>query len=202
MSVVYLAGPTVFLPNAADVFETMKSILAQHGLEGMAPIDNQIGLEQLDPGETLAEAIYLADEGLMRQVDAAIFNIDPFRRGTEMDAGTAFEVGYCKALGLPMTGWTTDGRTYPDKVKDYMKDVYGEDLLSVERNEKGGTSGSLRDPDGILVHSEGLYQNLMIQMAIEQSGGRAYADADWIKAFDLAAEHLSRLIDSKPEYSD
>ena len=202
MSVVYLAGPTVFLPNAAEVFETMKSILAQHGLDGMAPIDNQIGLEQLDPGETLAEAIYLADEGLMRQVDAAIFNIDPFRRGTEMDAGTAFEVGYCKALGLPMTGWTTDGRTYPDKVKDYMKDVFGEDLLSVERNEKGGTSGSLRDPDGILVHSDGLYQNLMIQMAIEQAGGRAYADADWTKAFDLAAEHLSRLIDSKPESSD
>ena len=109
MAKVYLAGPTVFMPDADAVFKSMKSILARYDLTGIAPIDNQVGLEQLQPGEGLAEAIYLADEQLMRDSDAAIFNIDPFRRGTEMDAGTAFEVGYCKALGLPMTGWTTDG---------------------------------------------------------------------------------------------
>ena len=70
MTIVYLAGPTVFLPNAAEVFDTMKEILARFGLEGAAPIDNQIGLEQLEPGESLAEAIYVADEDLMRRADA------------------------------------------------------------------------------------------------------------------------------------
>jgi len=202
MGIVYLAGPTVFLPNAAEVFEAMKAILAQYDLEGAAPIDNQIELEELEPGARLAEAIYLADEQLMREADAAIFNIDPFRRGTEMDAGTAFEVGFCKAFDLPMTGWTTDGRPYPDKVRDYMKTVFGEDLTMAGKNEKGGTSGSLRDPDGILVHSEGLFQNLMIEMAIEKSGGRAYADKNWRKAFDLAAKHLSRIIKVKPAHGD
>lgn len=200
MSIVYLAGPTVFLPNATEVFDTMKSILARYDLKGAAPVDNQIGLEQLAPGEKLAEAIYLADEQLMRNVDAAIFNIDPFRRGTEMDAGTAFEVGFCKALDLPMTGWTTDARSYPNKVRDHIRTVFGEELTSVERNEKGGTSGALRDPDGVLVHSEGMYQNLMIQMAIEKTGGRAYADRDWKKAFDLAAEHLSRIVKDQPSH--
>lgn len=198
MSDVYLAGPTVFLTDAADVFDVMKSILRRHGLTGVAPLDNQIGLEQLPPGEELAEAIYLADENLMRRTDAAIFNIDPFRRGTEMDAGTAFEVGYCKALGRPMTGWTTDPRFYPAKVEDYMRAVYGEALVPGERNETGATSGALRDPDGILVHSDGKYQNLMIDVAIAQSGGAVYADPDWQTAFAKAAEHLSRIVKERP----
>ena len=196
MTNVYLAGPTVFLPDAAAVFAKMKGILARYELNGVAPIDNQIGLEQLPPGGQLAEAIYLADEQLMREADAAIFNIDPFRRGTEMDAGTAFEVGYCKALGLPMTGWTTDARAYPDKVADFMKSVFGEALVSVGKNDSGGTSGALRDADGVLVHSEGKFQNLMIDVAIEQSGGRVYADADWETAFDGAAEQLGRMVGS------
>ena len=194
MTDVYLAGPTVFLPDAEDMFVAMKSILARYGLTGVAPIDNQIGLEQFPPGQELAEAIYLADEQLMLNADAAIFNTDPFRRGTEMDAGTAFEVGFCKAVGLPMTGWTTDERMYSDKVRDYMRSVYGQELKSTERNDKGGSSGALRDPDGVLVHSEGMYQNLMIDMAIMQSRGRTYADKDWKTAFSRAAEHLSRII--------
>lgn len=194
MSDVYLAGPTVFLPDAADVFNEMKSILKRYGLEGVAPLDNQIGLEQLTPGDELAEAIYLADENLMRRTDAAIFNIDPFRRGTEMDAGTAFEVGFCKALGRPMTGWTTDRRHYPEKVEHFMRTVFDEELVRAERNETGGTSGALRDPDGVLVHSDGKYQNLMIDVAIAQSGGAVYADPDWQTAFAAAAEHLSRIV--------
>lgn len=201
MSDVYLAGPTVFLPVAADVFDVMKSILQRYGLNGVAPLDNQIGLEELPPGEELAEAIYLADENLMRRTDAAIFNIDPFRRGTEMDAGTAFEVGFCKALGRPMTGWTTDRRFYPAKVEDYMRTVFGEDLVQAARNEAGGTSGDLRDPDGILVHSDGKYQNLMIDVAIAQSGGAVYADPDWQTAFAAAAEHLSRIVKQGPDAS-
>lgn len=184
------------MTDADDVFETMKTILARFDLTGVAPVDNQIGLEGLPPGEQLARAIYLADEQLMRRADAAVFNIDPFRRGTEMDAGTAFEVGYCKALGLPMTGWTTDARTYPDKVEDYMRSVFGAELQSVEANDKGGTSGALRDPDGVLVHSDGMYQNLMIDMAIAESGGQVHADATWQIAFERAAEQLARLVNT------
>lgn len=194
MTTVYLAGPMVFWPNADDVFNEMKRILMQHGLEGIAPVDNQASLESIPPGPLLAAAIYEADAQLMRRVDAAIFCLDPFRRGTEMDAGTAFEVGFCKALGLPMTAWTTDGRLYPEKVRDHIRALSGESLRQSGRNTTGAMSGALRDPDGILVHSDGMVQNLMIQQAIELGGGHVHVATRWQDAFAAAAEHLLRLM--------
>lgn len=192
---VYIAGPMVFYPDAAATFAEMKAILAAHGLEGVAPLDNQLGLETATPGRALAQAIYQADEALMRRVDAAIFNIDPFRRGTEMDAGTAFEVGYCRALGLPLAGWTVDARPYPEKVRAFMKDAYALDLaIDLTPNASAATSGALRDADGILVHSEGMVQNLMIEMAIEAGGGRVFASADWREAFGEAGRSLATLL--------
>jgi nucleoside 2-deoxyribosyltransferase len=191
---IYLAGPMVFYPDAAAWFDEMKRILAGCGLEGCAPLDNQLGLETAAPGRELARAIYRADEALMRRVDGAIFNLDPFRRGTEMDPGTAFEVGYCKAIGLPMTGWTIDARPYPAKVRDFMQDAYGLDLAETTPNASGATSGALRDADGILVHSEGLHQNLMIEMAIEAAGGKVFASPDWMAAFAGAARCLADLM--------
>lgn len=199
---IYIAGPMVFYPDAIEHFAEMKHILSECGLEGCAPLDNQLGLETAPPGRELARAIYEADESLMRNVAGAIFNIDPFRRGTEMDAGTAFEVGYCRAIGLPMAGWTTDGRPYPTKVRDFMKDAYRLELHDTPPNASGGTSGALRDADGILVHSEGLYQNLMIEMAIEAAGGKVFADPDWKTAFAKASQCLADLMASTGHSGD
>ena len=130
----------------------------------------------------------------MCRVDGAIFNLDPFRRGTEMDAGTAFEVGYCRALGLPISGWTIDARPYPIKVRDFMKDAYQLHLQETAPNTSGATSGALRDADGMLVHSEGMVQNLMIEMAIEAAGGAVFTSADWQAAFGRAARCLTDLL--------
>jgi nucleoside 2-deoxyribosyltransferase len=191
---VYIAGPMVFHPDAGRIFREMKHILRDCGLTGCAPLDNQLGLETAAPGRELARAIYRADEGLMRDVAGAIFNLDPFRRGTEMDPGTAFEVGYCKALGLPLAGWTIDARPYPTKVRDFMRDAYRLELSETAPNSAGATSGALRDADGILVHSEGLYQNLMIEMAIEAAGGKVFASPDWKTAFADAVRCLAGLL--------
>ena len=194
---VYIAGPMVFYPDASQRFVEMKRILRGCDLDGCAPLDNQLGLETTAPGRALARAIYQADEDLMNKVDGAIFNLDPFRRGTEMDAGTAFEVGYCKALGLPIVGWTIDARPYPMKVRDFMRDAYQLELHETAPNASGATSGVLRDADGILVHSEGLYQNLMIEMAIETAGGKVFASPNWKIACAAAGECLANLMTAK-----
>jgi nucleoside 2-deoxyribosyltransferase len=189
---VYLAGPMVFYADADATFRRMKRICAECGLEGVAPLDNQLELQGVPPGEELNAAIYRADVGIMKGVAGALFCVDPFRRGSEMDPGTAFEVGYCAALGLPMAGWTRDGRDYPEKVRALMADVHGAPLAALTAKKKAGaTSGMLRDADGMLVHSAGLYQNLMIDMAIAAAGGRVHAHAQWTRAFRAAAADLA-----------
>ena len=42
----------------------------------------------------------------MRSCDLLIANLTPFR-GVSMDSGTAFEVGFMRALGRPVLGYTT-----------------------------------------------------------------------------------------------
>ena len=191
---VYLAGPMVFLPDPVATFVRMKAICDDHGLAGVAPLDNQIGLEGLPPGRDLIEQIVRADMALMRSVDAGIFCLDGFRRGPEMDTGTAFEIGYMQALGKPLAGWTADPRPYPQKVRDYFADVFALPLTVTPPGAAGGTSGLTRDPDGMLVHSEGCVQNAMVHIGIELAGGVVSADKNWEAAFIHAAARLADML--------
>jgi nucleoside 2-deoxyribosyltransferase len=187
---IYLAGPMVFDPDPLTIFDRMKAICESCGVAGIAPLDGQIGLEGIPPGRDLLERIVRADIGLMERADAGVFCLDAFRRGTEMDAGTAFEVGYMKALGKPLAGWTRDVRTYPDKVAA----LFGGGLTGTAAGAVGGTSGASRDPDGILVHSEGCVQNAMVHVGIELSGGTVVADPDWEAAFAAAVRSVAQLL--------
>ncbi len=182
----------VFDVAPSIVFDRMKMLCRQHGLLGVAPLDNQIGLEAWRPGKQLLNRIVAADIELMQQLEAGIFCLDGFRRGPEMDPGTAFEVGYMKALGKPIAGWTSDPRNYPDKVADFFRNTFGENLTQSPAGSAGGTSGSLRDPDGVLVHSEGCVQNAMVHVGIELAGGIIAADPDWQRAFTTAIACLAR----------
>ena len=188
---LYLAGPMVFYPDPEAVFTAMKRICAVHGMEGVAPLDNQGSLAGVAPGRPLVRRIVEADLELMRRLDAGIFCLDGFRRSPEMDPGTAFEIGYMHALGKPLVGWTADTRDYPARVAGYFSDVFREPLRPAIAGPFGATSGSLRDPDGILVHSESCYQNAMTEIGIELGGGRVFADPDWSSAFAAAVEHVA-----------
>ena len=195
---VYLAGPMVFDPDPVAIFDRMKALCLPHGVVGIAPLDNQIGLEGIAPGKKLLEQIVRADIALMEQLEAAVFCLDGFRRGPEMDAGTAFEVGYMKALGKPIAGWTRDTRLYPQRVAGFIQATSGSALRQTAAGSVGATSGSLRDPDGVLVHSEDCYQNAMVHVGIELAGGTVVADADWERAFSLAVASVAEQLRLKP----
>lgn len=186
---IYLAGPTVFEENPNGIFEKMKEICFEYNIEGVSPLDNQIGLENFLSGNDLAKMIAKADFDLMDKLDGGIFCLDPFRRSTEMDPGTAVEIGYMKAQKKPLAGWTIDSRLYPEKVRDFYAKT-GEVLVETQANSQGGTSGTFRDPDGILVHSDGMVQNAMTQGAIELSGGKVCVDKNWEVAFKQAVISL------------
>ncbi len=170
----------------------MKMLCREFGLVGVAPLDNQIGLETMPLGKALLAHIVRADIALMDTLEAAVFCLDGIRRGPEMDAGTAFEIGYMKARGKPISGWTRDPRSYSAKVADFFQTTYGEALVTAAASSTGGTSGMLRDPDGILVHSEGCVQNAMVHVGIELAGGTVSADPDWEVAFRAALASLAQ----------
>ncbi|WP_131782826.1 nucleoside 2-deoxyribosyltransferase [Legionella gresilensis] len=192
MPKIYLAGPMVFAPNAQEFFAKMKEICQNYELEGVSPFDGQISIKNKQTGKALTLEIVKADFELMDQLDGAIFCFDSFRRSTEMDPGTAVEIGYMKAQNKPINGWTTDKREYPQKVNDFFNQIYHLQIESNGLSNQLPSSGLQRDPDGILVHSEGMYQNGMTQGAIELAGGQVFYSQNWEEAFRLAAEAIAQ----------
>lgn len=101
---IYLAGPEVFLQDPHAAGAAKKGVCARFGLQGVFPLDNDLDLAELTPEESGLH-ISQANERLIRDADAIIANMTPFR-GPSMDVGTAFEMGFGRALGIPVLGYT------------------------------------------------------------------------------------------------
>ncbi|MEO0730771.1 MAG: nucleoside 2-deoxyribosyltransferase [Pseudomonadota bacterium] len=154
---VYLAGPDVFLPNAREVGSAKKAIVARHGLTGVFPLDAELKLSGLSP-DTAAARIARANEDLMRSCDAMIANLAPFR-GVSMDSGTAFEVGFMRALGRPIEGYSSTADDYAMRARAWRS-------APVPRG-----AGEYDRPE-LDIEDFGLAENLMIAIGISDDGGR------------------------------
>ena len=97
---IYLAGPEVFLPDPIAAARLKVALCGEFGLEGLFPLDAALDFSGLTKHQQAAR-IAAANEGLMRSADAVVANLTPFR-GVSMDSGTAFEVGFMRALGRPV----------------------------------------------------------------------------------------------------
>jgi nucleoside 2-deoxyribosyltransferase len=97
---IYLAGPEVFLPDAAMIGRRKKELCLQYGFVGLFPLDTVV-----EADERADRRIYQANLRMIREADAAIFNLTPFR-GVSADVGTVFELGVVVALGKPAFGYT------------------------------------------------------------------------------------------------
>ncbi|MFM9850788.1 MAG: nucleoside 2-deoxyribosyltransferase [Hyphomicrobiaceae bacterium] len=157
---IYLAGPEVFLPDALAVGQAKVALCAAHDCEGIFPLDASLDLTGLKKHEAAAR-ISAANEGLMRTCDALVANLTPFR-GVSMDSGTAFEVGFMRALGRPVFGYSNVAGDYKRRADAYRALRIG-----------------LPDADApdTEVEDFGLEENLMIAVAIVESGGSMVARA-------------------------
>jgi nucleoside 2-deoxyribosyltransferase len=169
---VYLAGPDVFLPDAAARGARLKAICAANGLLGMFPLDSP----RLAEAAGLAEwrQIALSNEARIRQADAVIANLSPFR-GPSADPGTVYEAGFACALGIPVFGWSNCARTLRDRL------------------------GGPVDADGLEVENFGLTENLMIPAGIANSGGAMIASRvgawwDDVTLFERCAALAARVL--------
>ncbi len=153
---IYLAGPDVFFENPLGIADNKKKLCHKYGFEGVFPLDVEIDPENKLPLFEKAREISLSNETLMQSCDLLIANLTPFR-GVSMDAGTAYEVGYMRALGKLVFGFTNINATYEERVTSYYK----------------SQSNNILDPDrpGTEIESFNLAENLMIEIAITESGG-------------------------------
>jgi nucleoside 2-deoxyribosyltransferase len=156
---VYLAGPDVFLPDPLARGAALKAICARHGLTGVFPMDALEG-EQDDWG-ALAEPLRIAlrNEAHIRGADALIANLTPFR-GPSADVGTVFELGFMRALGRPVFGWSTGHADFSARTRAFLGAA-----ASVAED------GVWRDQEGLALESFGCLDNLMIDGAVVASGG-------------------------------
>lgn len=144
---LYLAGPEVFLPDAAEVVEGHRRICRALGLVPLSPLDKDDGAGD----QTLARAdrIFAGDIALIEAADAVVANVRPFR-GPDPDAGTAFEVGYAHARGKPVYLWSEDRSTAAERVAAHYGPVHTR------------ADGMLADRDGAMVEDFGGPVNLML----------------------------------------
>ena len=148
---VYLAGPDVFLPSPLVHAAAQKRVCAAAGLAGVSPLDDL-------PSEPASWAalpephrIALRNEAHIRSCTAILANITPFR-GPSADPGTVYEIGFGRALGLPVFGYTYRPGAYAARVP-----------------ARPGPAPC--DADGLSIEDFGLAENLMIVCGIEESGG-------------------------------
>jgi nucleoside 2-deoxyribosyltransferase len=156
---VYLAGPEIFLANAREIGARKRAICTQYGLTGIFPTDEE---EPFSPTMTLPErglGISRAMEHVMRTCNAMIVNMTPFR-GPSADVGSAYEMGFMRALGRPIFSYTNDDRPFFDRVVEFSGGVVRE-----------RPSGVHEDDDGMAIESFALRDNLMLEGGVIASGG-------------------------------
>jgi nucleoside deoxyribosyltransferase len=103
---IYLAGFDVFRADSAEHGEYLKALCAERGFTGLYPSDGSApaGLSAQDTAQWICNK----NLDLIRAADMVMANLNDFRGDGEPDTGTAFEVGFAKALGKPVWGYRSD----------------------------------------------------------------------------------------------
>lgn len=184
---IYLAGPEVFLPNAADMLKAKADMARDYGFIPISPGDLAIPAAEtrLLFGCNISEI----DEQMMHEADAIIANLTPYR-GVAADTGTSFELGFMCGLGKPVFGYTNVSKDHFQRVSDYYEG-------KIKQDETGRYRGS----DGLSVENCEMIDNLMLHGGIIRRGGsvivgnategQLYTDLEAYKAcLKVAAEKL------------
>lgn len=149
---IYLAGPDVFHVEAKAIGREKKKICARLGFEGLFPLDNEIETPDDAESQEIAARIYAANIEMLDRADAVVANVTPFL-GALSDDGTAFEVGYAVARGLPIVLYDNGVGCTATKAADMLLAAPG-----------------LRDP-AMTAEDFQLPVNLMLSIAAARSGG-------------------------------
>jgi nucleoside 2-deoxyribosyltransferase len=152
---LYLAGPDVFLPDAAEMGKIKQRLCVEYGFTGLFPLDNEVVPE---PGTSASKSIFAGNIAMLEEADGVVANLTPFRSASA-DVGTVFEVGYGFARRKKIYGYSNVRGPYSDRVRQFLSG-----------NLTRAPDGRLYALDGLAVEDFGLFENLMIAEALSQSG--------------------------------
>lgn len=155
--VLYLAGPEVFLPDAVDVLNQNVILCEKMGFTAITPMDTDLPPEI--QGMDRARFIYTSNRKLIDSCDIVLANCNSFR-GAVVDDGTSWEIGYAIAQKKKVYGYIRMKLTLPE-------------IVATRIDLDNHPSGYPVDQDGYLVNEDfGNSINLMLEMSIQESGGK------------------------------
>jgi nucleoside 2-deoxyribosyltransferase len=143
---IYLAGPDVFRPDAAEHGRRLVALCAEQGFTGVFPLED--ALPSLATPALQARHIYEANVRKIDGCDAVLANLD-FFRGAEPDSGTCFEVGYAVARGKAVIGYVPEAGSFAERIR---------------RRHPHAAGASGRDSQGWELEEFGLPLNLMLSV--------------------------------------
>ena len=184
----YLAGPDVFLPNPIQIGKDKKKLLDGYDIEGCYPFDNELPLGEAKEPRELAFAIAQGNEDMMSKCNVILANLMPWY-GPGTDNGTSFEMGFMSARAIHdpnvlIIGYYPDG--IPEKFSARISSMVYNGRVST--NSEGFMSST---ETGRGIESFGLSDNLMIEGAIQKTGGKIYG------SFAEAAANVKSLLAEK-----
>ena len=153
---LYLAGPDVFLPNAAEVGKIKQMLCRRHGFIGLFPLDNEVSANTSVP---LSKAIFDGNIAMLNEADAVVANLTPFR-GVSADVGTVFEIGYGFACHKKVYGYSNVRTRLIERVQEFVSGTL-----------ETRPDGRLYAGDGLAVENFDHFDNLMIAEALLASSG-------------------------------
>jgi nucleoside 2-deoxyribosyltransferase len=150
MTLAYLAGPDVFLPDAPAQAARKAAICAAHGIAALAPLNEDVASLAAMPEAEAWRTIFAKDIAMMERAEIVIANLTPFR-GASADAGTLVELGWFLGRGRPIFAYSNSATPFAERSAALLA----------------------RLPDampGLTVGGFGLPDNLMIPGAVETGG--------------------------------
>lgn len=113
----YLAGPDVFLPDAAAHAQRKIEICAKHGIKGIHPANN--GDVDVNPQNKESWLKIFNDDILMMiESDIIIANLTPFL-GASADSGTLIELGWFLGQRKPIFAYSNSSTIFSERCKSF-----------------------------------------------------------------------------------
>ncbi|ENZ80217.1 MULTISPECIES: nucleoside 2-deoxyribosyltransferase [Caulobacter] len=146
---LWLAGPEAWLPDTEIQAARQRALCLDAGLEVIDPARLPAG----EGGDELeARHFYAARMAQLRQADAAIVNLTPFR-GPSADTATVFEAGVLAGLGKPIFAYLN---VADETQAEYVARVDAQLGATLDENRVW------RDGEGCAIEDHGLPETVML----------------------------------------